>query len=253
MFFVDDYNHVVPNVTYIKESILGPGVDKDDFYSWFSLTCSCSFDQMCIDNRCKCIANTGKNYISSFLTPDKLQNESVFECGAFCSCNFSTCPNRLVQKGPNSRLEIRPVERKGYGLFTLDTIPEGTFICEYAGELVSREVAAVRCQDQANASYILTMREHYGEHVIESHIDAYKFANIGRYVNHSCSPNCTIVPTRAGSIIPKAAIFTTKVVKEGEEITYSYVEGIQGDEGLGSKCYCLSPNCRGFLPVSLNP
>jgi histone-lysine N-methyltransferase SETMAR len=70
--------------------------------------------------------------------------------------------------------------------------------------------------------------------------------NIGRYLNHSCDPNCEILSVRVDSIIPKIAIFTKRDVKENEELTFSY--GTVNLENNKKLCFCGAQNCRIYLP-----
>jgi len=59
----------------------------------------------------------------------------IFECNEFCPCS-SKCPNRVVQNGIRVRLQVRKTVGKGWGVFALDDIPRGAFICTYAAELL---------------------------------------------------------------------------------------------------------------------
>lgn len=59
----------------------------------------------------------------------------IFECNEFCSCS-SKCPNRVVQNGIRARFQIQMTIGKGWGVHTLDDIPEGAFLSTYAGHLL---------------------------------------------------------------------------------------------------------------------
>jgi hypothetical protein len=53
-------------------------------------------------------------------------------------CSSSHCQNNKFTKLYSKKLEVRPVEHKGYGLFCLEDIERGgEFIKEYVGELIS--------------------------------------------------------------------------------------------------------------------
>lgn len=60
---------------------------------------------------------------------------AIFECNSMCSCS-SKCSNRVVQNGIRFRLVVQKTLRKGWGVLTLDDIPEGAFICTYSAELL---------------------------------------------------------------------------------------------------------------------
>lgn len=59
----------------------------------------------------------------------------IFECNSKCPCS-SKCSNRVVQNGIRVRLQVQQTLRKGWGVYTLDDIPEGGFICTYSAELL---------------------------------------------------------------------------------------------------------------------
>ena len=59
----------------------------------------------------------------------------IYECNKQCSCSTSTCPNRLVQFNLRSRLEVFKTKNRGWGIRARDDLPQGTFICTYAGKL----------------------------------------------------------------------------------------------------------------------
>uniref|UniRef100_A0A1I8H7U6 Histone-lysine N-methyltransferase n=1 Tax=Macrostomum lignano TaxID=282301 RepID=A0A1I8H7U6_9PLAT len=69
----------------------------------------------------------------------------VYECNSGCSCRQWQCRNRLVQRGLHSRLQIFKTSRKGWGLRPLHDLPKGAFVCVYAGELYSEELAVQYC------------------------------------------------------------------------------------------------------------
>jgi len=62
----------------------------------------------------------------------------IYECNSTCSCS-STCSNRLVQFPLRSRLQIFKTENRGWGIRTLDDLPQGTFIATYVGKLYGPE------------------------------------------------------------------------------------------------------------------
>lgn len=62
----------------------------------------------------------------------------IFECNTKCGCD-SRCSNRVVQNGISVRLQLFKTQKKGWGLRCLDDIAKGTFICIYAGHLMTEE------------------------------------------------------------------------------------------------------------------
>ena len=58
----------------------------------------------------------------------------IYECNKQCSCG-STCSNRVVQFPIRRRLQVFRTKNNGWGIRALDDIPQGAFICTYAGKL----------------------------------------------------------------------------------------------------------------------
>ena len=76
----------------------------------------------------------------------------------------------------------------GWGLFTMEPIPANEMVVEYVGELI-RPITAdhreVRYTEQGiGSSYLFRL----GDSGI---IDATRAGAVGRFMNHSCNPNCT--------------------------------------------------------------
>lgn len=71
----------------------------------------------------------------------------IFECNFACDCNAITCNNRLVQHGPMQRFQVFRTAGKGWGLRSVLSIPKGSFVCEYIGEIISDSEADHREDD----------------------------------------------------------------------------------------------------------
>ncbi|XP_070198817.1 histone-lysine N-methyltransferase SETDB1-like [Littorina saxatilis] len=81
-------------------------------------------------------------------------------------------------------------------------------------------------------------------------MDAKSVGNIGRYLNHSCSPNVfvqNIFVDTHDLRFPWVAFFAGQYIRAGTELTwdYNYEVGSVPDKVL--YCYCGSPMCRGRL------
>ena len=85
--------------------------------------------------------NTNVGYRDRRL-PD-IVNTGIFECNSSCKCDCR-CSNRVVQNGLSVRLQLYKTSNKGWGLRCLDDIPKGTFICTYAGEIMTEEQSDIR-------------------------------------------------------------------------------------------------------------
>lgn len=273
----DNYIHADHSVIYIVENILGPaeqtkeyGKLMDDFNS--QLTDHCKCDKICEESTCSCLKN-GLNYIKYLengQTKYKLnfkrrnyESYPILECNSLCKCS-DECPNRLVQKGPIEDLIVNICENKskGFGLYSNIFISKGTFICEYAGEIITQSEALRRQQTNSldnKMNYIYCLNEHCNGRIVQIFIDPCQFGNIGRYMNHSCEPNSIILPIRVDSPIPKLGIFSCMDILPNTEITFdygtynlknSYLEG-RNAGGTRKKCLCMSKKCIGLMPYNI--
>lgn len=247
---IDEYEHVAANVMYVTNNIPGPGVDMEDFESEYSVGCSCAIECRV---GCPCTRGTA-NYVDARIVDEKLADIPIFECNARCECG-PNCGNRLVQTGPLSCLTVREVADKGLGLFTSAAIRKGQFICEYAGEVIGLREARrkIEANSKLNAmNYVLVVREHVGDRAIVTCIDPERFGNVGRYANHSCDPNSSLVPVRVEVIVPRLCLFASRMIESGEEVTFDYAGGglaANSVHCLSDKpCLCGSNNCFGYLP-----
>lgn len=216
----DDYEHV-ENLEYILENVLmhddgSPEFRnlKDDFNSQLTLSCKCSNNNNCCNNIEFCHKG-GLKYMhvkdELVLMPNEdKQFRSIVECNDLCECKATQCLNRRVQYGPRQKLEVfdSPLY-KSKGLRTAADIPSGAFICEYAGELLTLSEAQRRIKfvdRNGQMNYILCLYEHsnvQSSKILLTIVDPSKRGNIGRYLNHSCQPNCQILPVRTNCPIPK--------------------------------------------------
>ncbi|CAH2099703.1 unnamed protein product [Euphydryas editha] len=269
----DNYVHKEDGIVYIDENIPGPKEKNNEYISLIELcnsqlTHSCNCGVKCEENICDCLKiSGGVNYTShseSHYLKLYKKNKNVMltypiiECSAHCKCS-EKCGNRLVQNGPIGTLYVTTCKEKsiGLGLFTNKFIAKGTFICEYAGEVITKSEAIRRQQYNENKrkmNYIFCLNEHVSGGTIQIFIDPSMFGNIGRYINHSCEPKSEIIPVRVNSPIPKLAVFSCVDIFPNEEITFdygaSYLTNSSKSQDLnnGKTCLCGSKICRGYMP-----
>lgn len=262
---VDDYEHLDDKLIYVVENIPF-GEATHLFEEEFSLGCNC--DNYCLANSCHCVKNNVANYTvrdcasSNGKLYDKYMLNNwdgpIYECNKNCKCS-QDCGNKLVQYGPRSGLEIFATNStrsstKGLGLLTKENVTKGSFVCEYAGEVLTKDEAVKRYMyNESNSlmNYIFCFNEHYGDNIEYKHfVDPSHFGNIGRYINHSCMPNCKVIPVRVNNDTPKLSIFAIRDIPTGDEITFSYGDDSQTEEvDVRRKiCLCTSENCKQFMP-----
>lgn len=175
----------------------------------------------------------------------------------------------MVQRGLKLRLEVYCTGTKGWGVRTLEPVPNGTFVCEYAGEVISFEEARRRqlAQKPEENNYIISVREHAGTgSITETFVDPTMVGNVGRFLNHSCQPNLFMQPVRVHSVVPRLALFAGQDIEIMEELMFDYSGRYTGqfthsantlqlnkDDGLQRKrCHCGAKNCTQFLPLDLS-
>ncbi|KAJ0181310.1 hypothetical protein K1T71_003395 [Dendrolimus kikuchii] len=268
---IDNYSHYVNTVLYTEASIPGPMDNTkeclelfNNFNSQIMLHCSCK--TVCRFHTCACLQKSGGfNYISyeesgkiKYLLNIGIEELPLYmECNDMCTCG-AQCGNRLVQKGPVDGLYVKPckIMNKGLGLYTSSFLLKGTFVCEYAGELLTKSQAIARYKNNllnGMSNYIFCLNEYSNGNALQTFVDPSHFGNIGRYINHSCNPNCQVIPVRWNSPIPKLAIFVSLDVAPGTELTFNYGAHSNHSKKLGLttklvKCLCNSPNCDGYMP-----
>ncbi|RWS14882.1 histone-lysine N-methyltransferase SETD1-like protein [Dinothrombium tinctorium] len=127
-----------------------------------------------------------------------------------------------------------------WGLFALEPIAADEMVIEYVGQMVRPVVADLREKKYnemgIGSSYLFRVD-------LETIIDATKYGNLARFINHSCNPNCYAkVITVEGQ--KKIVIYSKQPININEEITYDYKFPIE-DEKI--PCLCDAPQCRGYL------
>ena len=98
--------------------------------------------------------------------------------------NESKCKNRYLHPHPNLYLKET---NKGLGLFCSTVIKKDTFITEYTGEVLLKTSEVYKERDTFYTKSTHTYMFKLGSRRV---IDATHKGNWGRYLNHSCVPNC---------------------------------------------------------------
>ncbi|KAM7360317.1 putative histone-lysine N-methyltransferase set-23 [Cochliomyia hominivorax] len=281
----DDYEHLDNDLEYILENVLSENIKKN-----FNNNDECKklYDlyNTLLLNRCECIEELSQqeclqcDHLGNYVFDVNFQElvlkdignvpDLIYECSHMCTCDPKKCLNRLVQYGPRKYLQIVNSPKYGSkGLITTNDIPKGAFICEYAGELLTKEEAKnilKQNEIENNMNYVLflkesclTVQKHSGTNdntEILTIVNPSRKGNIGRYLNHSCEPNCRIVSVRIDCPIPKIAFFSNCYIKAGEEICFNYNEGVKQFQsrniGISKRiaCLCHSKQCAKYLPNS---
>ncbi|CAO1441612.1 unnamed protein product [Diamesa hyperborea] len=261
--FEDDYDHSSDDLEYILENILQENDGSEEFKE-LKEQYNSKIINKCICDASDCNTNCihGGNYKvidnELVLNEDRVCKDLIYECHDDCLCDIDNCFNRLAAFGPRDGLKIVQFSGKGDGLITTEFINKGAFICEYAGEILTKNEAIRR--DDLNVkskrmnyifclNEICLMNDEANKQPVKTFIDPTYKGNIGRYLNHSCFANCDIISVRVDSIIPKFGIFANRHISPMEELTFSYgTVDVNQEPGNLKLCHCQSLNCMKYLP-----
>ncbi|KAM1050224.1 hypothetical protein TB2_031525 [Malus domestica] len=234
--------------------------------------CSCIVE--CSDSeKCSCAVQNGGEIPYNFDGAIVEVKPLVYECGPSCKCPPS-CYNRVSQHGIKFQLQIFKTESRGWGLRSLNYIPSGSFICEYMGELLEEDKAEERI---GYDEYLFDIGNNYNDNnlwdelstlvpdalsssfeVVDDGkftIDAANYGNVGRFINHSCSPNLyaqDVLYDHNDNRIPHIMFFAAEDIPPMQELTYHYnytIDSVYDSNGNIKKknCYCGSLDCTGRL------
>ena len=141
---------------------------------------------------------------------------------------------------PNLKVCIGPSMIHRNGLFALDNIKPGEIVIEYVGEMITNKIADYREIEYNQRGFGDCYMFRFDADNI---IDATKYGNLARFINHCCEPNCK---AQCNEINGKKHILllAKKFIKAGEEITYDYNFEVESEK---IQCRCGAKNCRGRL------
>lgn len=118
-----------------------------------SFMCGCDCTDDCLDKtKCACWQLTigGAKYGNPYTPAEEIGYEfkrlpepvptGIYECNSKCKCK-SNCLNRVAQQPLQMKLQVFKTGNRGWGLRCLNDVPKGSFICCYAGNLLTEQVA----------------------------------------------------------------------------------------------------------------
>ncbi|CAE7225777.1 Nsd1 [Symbiodinium sp. CCMP2456] len=161
----------------------------------------------------------------------------LVECGPHCcGVEEAECENRQFSRAQLGDYEdlaevfwTGPL--KGFGLRARRTIPNGHFVAEYVGDIVSQERIS-------NWQYVMSLPHGLA-------IDASKAGGPARFINHSCEPNCVAQRWQVAGRY-RVGVFAARDIQAEEEITFSY-SSLRGQSSSSDACHCGSPLCSGRI------
>lgn len=115
--------------------------------------CGCDCEDDCLDKtKCQCwqLTIAGARFGNINIPPDEVGyafkrlpepvTTGIYECNSTCKCK-KTCLNRVAQHPLEMKLQVFKTGNRGWGLRCLNDVPKGSFICCYAGHLLTEQHA----------------------------------------------------------------------------------------------------------------
>ncbi|XP_033958689.1 histone-lysine N-methyltransferase SETDB1-B isoform X1 [Pseudochaenichthys georgianus] len=140
-----------PKVAYSKERIPEDGVyinTSADFLVGCECTDGCRDKSKCSCHQLTlqatgCTPGAQINTHAGFLHKrlEECLPTGIYECNKRCKCCAEMCTNRLVQHGLQVRLQLFKTQNKGWGIRCLDDVAKGSFVCIYAGKILTDDFA----------------------------------------------------------------------------------------------------------------
>jgi hypothetical protein len=186
--------------------------------------------------KCSCINVCGE---------DCFNRVTMAECTGSANCNLGAkdCGNRCLGKRQFVKCQPKRERGKGWGLVTLEFIPKGKLVQEYMGEVINemekeRRLIAWNHEHPNDPNfYVMALS-------VGFYVDARECANLARFINHSCNPNCKVSSINVKGYI-RNGIYSIRDIRPGEFLSYDYhFDTKQGDRFV---CRCGATNCRGTM------
>ncbi|KAI6222961.1 Histone-lysine N-methyltransferase EHMT2-like isoform X4 [Aphelenchoides fujianensis] len=176
-------------------------------------------------------------------------------------CGRPDCRFPLFRRGLARQLEVYfHYGKQMWAVRARERIPKDAFVVEYAGEMTElRDEEPRTMPEDANDDYIFEVdtgdcEELFGRRRAWT-IDAARFGNVARFLNHSCRPNVRAVRGRVGvEPVVRCGLFAARQLEAGEELTLDYGVEWWAQKAAAVECNCQQAGCRwGKPPVPSAP
>lgn len=222
-------------------------------------TCGSNTGCECVDgcrSNCLCTMRNGGEFaydVHGILVRGK---PLVYECGPHCRCP-PTCRNRVTQNGIKNRFEVFRSKETGWGVRSLDLIQAGSFICEYAGVVLTREQARIFSMNGDNLIHPSRFAERWKEwgdisQIFSDYVcpayplippldfamDVSRMRNVACYISHSSNPNVFVqfvLYNHSNLSFPHLMLFAMENIPPMRELTLDY--GV-ANESMGKMAIC---------------
>ncbi len=180
------------------------------------------------------------------MTAKKITKKSKKTAAKKAALKPKTAVKTAVKKTAAKKISTKSLWRvgkstvHGRGIFPTADIARGERIIEYKGERISNTEADRRGDDAAGDAHH-TFLFAISEKVV---LDASRFGNEARFINHCCSPNCEAEVKRG-----RVYIYAKRKIPANAELFYDYsyvTDDSYSDAELRRlyPCRCGSPKCR---------
>ena len=194
---------------------------------------------------CECVAFCGDDCLNRMLYVECIGDASRDGGGRkYSNCRVGPdCGNRKIGQRKFAKCVPKREQGKGWGLITQEPLMRGDLVLEYVGEVIDAKTKEKRLQEWTAEHpndpnfYIMSLRDQW-------FIDARHEANLSRFINHSCEPNCVLTQINVGGFI-RNGIFAIRDICAGEFLSYDYhFDTRHADQFI---CRCGSAKCRGTM------
>lgn len=159
-----------------------------------------------------------------------------------CPLSLHTCANQRLSRKQWVQHVIKWTGTRGYGMFSNENLKKEDLIIEYCGEIIDKKEyqrrVRVMCAKKAGDFYFLQVTP-------TMFIDATRYGNNGRFVNHSCDPNCFIEKWYVNGY-PRIGFYAKRDIPAGEEFTCNY-NFLTFSNEKRQTCFCSSQHCLGYF------
>lgn len=226
----------IPQYEQIKKSVWMDGVDQFPKPKASDVACCGCKPQ---GRECRCVDASCLNFASHFL------------CDASCLTG-SFCKNiNFHKRGGPDMTPFFTADQRGWGLKVDEPLKRGSFVIEYIGEIINRDLLEKRLKtienDKNNEYYMMDLEN-------DLLVDAKFKGNLSRFINSSCEPNCeTQKWTDPSTGQTHVGIFAIRDIAVGTELTYNYCFLDFGLSGKSRKrsfsCQCGTSSCCMLTPI----
>jgi histone-lysine N-methyltransferase SETMAR len=188
------------SIAYIERSEIPEAAYSRYDPAFASASNGCGCAGPCTDAACPCLLRNGgvspydaAGRLVALLHGDEV-DQALTECGPGCACGW-VCGGAVSAQGLRRRVRLERRLGAGVAAVAAERIPRASFVCEYAGEYLTREEASARLRRYDGAPpgdpghALLVIREVLPSGAsLRVSVDATRRRNAAGFFNHRCQP-----------------------------------------------------------------